>query len=455
MPRSSHTATLLANGMVLIAGGSTDLTAPLATAELYDPDKGTFTAAGAMTSARMGHTATLLPDGKVLMAGGTVSAGGFVPSNGAEIYDPSTGVFSATGKMISNHVCQQAILLNSGKVLIVGGNSSDQPPNAELYDPTTGTFALTGTYANDTFDFNTCQGSQSALLADGRVLIIFESGGAQIYDPSRDAFARTSNPIVADYVDGLPSATLLMSGNLLVAGGCEYTLYATAELFNLGTETFAPTGSLTSGRTLDTATLLPDGTVLMTGSYVPGGGSLASAELYDPVAGTFRPTSAMSTARSSHTATLLNNGRVLIAGGQAGGGGASLSLGFSLSPAELYAPSVLAPAPVLLSLSGDGQGQGAILHAGTARVVTTSDPAVPGEALEIYLTGLAEGSVIPPQVAVGGRMAEVLFFGKAPGYAGLNQINVRVPAGLAPGPGVPLRMNYLGRPSNEVTVSVQ
>jgi hypothetical protein len=165
----------------------------------------------------------VLPDSKVLIAGGTVSAGkGFVPSNSAEIYDPSTGIFSATGMMIGNHVCQHGILLNNGKVLIVGGNSSGQPPSAELYDPATGTFAPTGTYASDTFDFNTCQGSQSALLTDGRVLIVFESGGAELYDPSRDAFTRTGNPITADYVDSRkrpmnPSMQVGLQARIVVA----------------------------------------------------------------------------------------------------------------------------------------------------------------------------------------------------------------------------------------------
>ncbi len=447
MPRSFHTATLLTNGMVLIAGGSADLTTPLATTELYDPDKGTFTAASAMTSARMGHTATLLPDGKVLMAGGTVSAGGFVPSNGAEIYDPSTGVFSPTGKMISNHVCQQAILLNSGKVLIAGGNSSGQPPNAELYDPAAGTFAPAGTYASDTFDFNTCQGSQSALLADGRVLIVFESGGAETYDPSRDAFTRTDNPIVADYVDGLPSATLLMNGSLLVAGGCEYTLYTSAELFNLASETFAATGSMASGRTLDTATLLPDGTVLMTGSYVPGGGSLASAEVYDPVAGAFAPTRDMASTRSLHTATLLNNGRVLVAGGS--------THGISTPLAELYNPSVLAAAPKLFAVADDGRVQGAIWHASSGEIASQDSPAVAGEVLSMYTTSLSDGGLIPPQVAIGGRLAGILYFGAAPGYPGYNQVNFRVPGGVTPGSAVPVRLTYISRLSNAVTIGVQ
>jgi uncharacterized protein (TIGR03437 family) len=197
-----------------------------------------------------------------------------------------------------------------------------------------------------------------------------------------------------------------------------------------------------------TATLLPDGTVLIAGSALPGGNGDSGTELYTPTTGKFALAASMSTARHSHTATLLPDGTVLVTGGSSIWPEATFS-------AEIYRPSVLIPAPVLYSLSGNGRGQGAILHAGTARVVSASDLAVAGESLEIYCTGLFDGSVTPPHVAIGGRMAEVLWFGKAPGFPNLNQVNVRAPSGVAPGPAVAVRLTYLGRLSNEVTIGVR
>ncbi len=449
-PRAYHTATLLTNGKVLIAGGAAGSN-PLATTELYDPDSGTFAPASDMTAPRWGHTATLLPDGRVLIAGGSATSQAFIPVDSAEIYDPSTGTFAVTGNMIFGHVCQQANLLGNGTVLIVGGSGANgRVPNAEIYDPATGTFTATGTYASDTSGFNTCQGGVSTSLPNGKVLIVWEEDAADLYDPNTGTFMPTGQPISQSYNDALPTATLLMNGQVLVAGGADDgdLRGASAELYDSGAGTFTATGNTITGHVLATATLLPDGTVLIAGSFLfPG--AIANAELYRPATGTFTATGNMITARGDgYNATLLNSGQVLVTGGYAPYPAAT-------SNAEIYHPAVLLPAPQLFSVAGDGRGQGAIWHGTTGMIASPSNPAVAGEALSMYTTSLFEGGVIPPQVAIGGRLAEILYFGDAPGYPGYYQVNFQVPNGVAPGPAVSVRLTYLSRPSNGVTIGVQ
>ncbi len=160
----------------------------------------------------------------------------------------------------------------------------------------------------------------------------------------------------------------------------------------------------------------------------------------------------MTTSRTGHTATLLNNGDVLITGGAVKGGFYSST---ALASAELYNPAVLVSVPRLFSLAGDGNGQGQIWHSETGLLVLPGGPAVAGEALSMYTTSLVEGSVLPPRVAIGGRFAEILFFGDAPESPGFNQVNFRVPVGITPGANVPVRLTYLGRSSNEVTLAMQ
>ncbi|HYM11545.1 MAG TPA: kelch repeat-containing protein [Bryobacterales bacterium] len=435
--RGDHSATLLLNGKVLIAGGYTDAPMAVASAELYDPSTGTFTATGDMTTPRQGHAATLLADGRVLITGGS-------GLSNTELYDPSTGTFTATagtGDMIPGGNWARAVLLGNGKVLILGGS------NAELYDPATGAFAATGAYAGPSPVFL----ETATLLPDGRVLITgcaagCTSGVTELYDPGAGTFSLTG-PMMG--WDNLNTATLLMNGKVLFVGNSENDGFpAGAEVYDPATGTFASIGNAAEPHEFSAAALVPDGRVLIAGNQLPGGDSDARAELYDSAAGTFSAIGNMTAPRFFQTVTLLRDGTVLIAGG------ASPTFRASTSSAEIYHPAALVPAPALFSLSGDGRGQGAILHANTPRVASSSDPAGAGDYLEIYLTGLADGSVIPPQVAIGGRMAEILYFGKS-GYAGLNQVNVRVPSSVAPGPGVSVRLTYLGRPSNEVTIGVQ
>jgi hypothetical protein len=446
-PRVGHTATLLTNGRVLIAGGAIGGSTPYvvaASAELYDPSTGTFTATGDMTRERAYHTATLLPDGKVLIVGA------WPAHSSAELYDPATGTFTATGTNQAFFFATAAVLLPNGKVLIAGyPGLVNGLASAELYDPSTNAFTATG-------EMTARGGVTACLLSNGKVLISGDrwSSGDEIYDPDTGIFShigtgRTTFPY--RWMSPI-SARLLKNGKVLITLFSQDDLGdpvgSGAEIYDPSTGTFTaafwdPVGSYYPA----SGTLLPDGAVLLTALTARN-----YAKLYDSATGTLSVAGPMLTGQAlSRAHTLLPEGNVLISGGWICCG----TQGTNIASAEIYHPAVLVPAPVLLSLSGDGQGQGAIQHSGTYRIASATDPAVAGEYLTIYGTGLLDGSVIPPQVAIGGRLAEILFFGKTPGFAGLDQVNVRMPSGVAPGPVVPVRLNYLGRPSNDVTIGVR
>ena len=314
--RYSHTATLLPNGKVLLAGGNGLAVGLLDSAELYDPDTDSFIATGSMNQARILHTATLLPSGKVLIAGGP--GGPSLTLDSAEIYDPATGTFTNTGKMNQGRHSHTATLLPSGKVLIAGGQNDDSGPlalnSAELYDPSTGTFTTTG-------NMNQARVLHTATpLPSGKVLIAGGYGDSpldsgEIYDPATGTFTNTDSMGQAHYRH---TETLLSNGKVLIVGGSGGGVgqVDSAELYDPDTGTFTIMGNMDQGRHLHTATLLSNGKVLITGGVGPDGIILRLVELYDPDTGTFAVMGNMRTDRSNHTATLLPSDKALLVGGE-------------------------------------------------------------------------------------------------------------------------------------------
>ena len=321
-PRSDHTATLLNNGKVLIAGGSNVSAAGLNglnTAELYDPVAKTFAAShGTMSTTRTRHTATLLLDGTVLLAGGDNST----TVTTADIYDPSTDSFHATaGHMTTVRASgHSAVRLPNGKVLIAGGDypptNQGSPGTAEIFDPTTGTFTATG--AMNEFR----EAPSVTLLQDSTVLVAGGGAGvsgidqvslnsAESYNPASGTFTLVSPMAVAR---AYHTATLLNDGSVLIAGGeqrhgCCMPLPYT-EVYLPASKSFSTVGSMAFPRVFHTATLLATGSV-----HVIGGGD-AITEIYSPTQAGFLQSVSLQLPRTNHTATLLpNNGGILVCGG--------------------------------------------------------------------------------------------------------------------------------------------
>ena len=336
--RWGHSAALLANGKVLVTGGLTTGMTSLASAETYDPATGVFTPTGAMVGSHWGHSTTLLGSGKVLIVDSSS-----VPT---ELYDPEAGTFPAAGNMLLPHSSPHtATLLKDGRVLIAGGNSAA----AELYDASTETFAATGSMTNDR------AGHVASLLPDGRVLIV--GGGpatAEIYDPAAGTFALTAgSPVAAPGMGPRPgpsvpqAATLLPDGRVLVTGtGLD------AQVYDPSSDQFTPVGDLIGPISGSTASLLHDGTVLLSGGYLWVDSidffgaslyrysSIAFAGRFAPESEGFTATGALITARDGHTATVLADGGVLVIGGIR----RSLSIGTSLKPSLGPLPTFLASA---------------------------------------------------------------------------------------------------------------
>ena len=277
---------LLADGRLLLTGGDfnedidPNSARTLATAQTYDPDTDTYTPVAALSIARVNHTATVLPDGAVLVVGGS-TGGGVGPGLGtnavaqAERYAPLTNGWSPAGALVTARSLHTATLLQDGRVLVVGGrtNPGAITATAEVWDAATNTWSPAGQMAAGRI------GHTATLLPDGRVLVV---------------------------------------GGVSTEGGQRL---ATAEVYDPTRNAWSAAGDLADARLAHTATLLPDGRVLVAGgdrevANMPNPLPLATAELYDPASGRWVRTTALGIPRAGHSATLLPDGRVLVAGGR-------------------------------------------------------------------------------------------------------------------------------------------
>jgi len=334
-PRLGHMALLLLDGRVFVVGGGAAVAGAndRTSAELYDPGTGTWSATAGMLAPRDDFSATLLADGKVLVAGGAGNVGEL-----AEVYDPVRGTWNATGSLVAPCYFHTAARLLDGKVLVASCTAySGAPAPAELYDPISGTWSATGNMVGR------AGGSRATLLRDGKVLVISGTGSSELYDPISGTWSATANMIMPTCAC---TATLLPDGNVLVAGATSRTnggdLVASAELYDPQSGAWSATQGLVAARAGHAAVLLADGKVLVTGGVgneKPNGDPvLASAELYDPASGTWSATASMLLPRRDFSATLLADGKVLVAGGMAevpmmGGTGSEM-----VASAELYDP---------------------------------------------------------------------------------------------------------------------
>lgn len=308
--RISHTATLLPNGTVLLAGGAFQGEA-LAAAELYDAGLRQWTEARALSTARHHHTATLLPNGEVLAVGGLGREDRAISS--AERFDHKTGAWNEAGGMQFPRAFHIATLLPNGKVLVAGGEGNDGILGAaELYDFDDRSWRSTASLKTPRSGFT------ATLLFSGVVLVTGGRGArgelasAEIYDPASGTWTMTG---AMNTTRSSHTATLLRSGKVLVAGG--FGGRNTAEIYDPARGTWEVTGNLDTARFIHSAVLMQDGKVLVTGGVRFDGhlSTISSAEMFDPHRGVWSPVNSLAAERYHHTSTLLASGRVLITGG--------------------------------------------------------------------------------------------------------------------------------------------
>lgn len=370
VPRFIQRTAKLLDGRVLLTGGAFKIWDTTPSVDMFDPADDSLKPVAPMAQKRFSHVAVTLADGRVLVAGGrtTNSAATGVMLKSAEIYDPVTDTWAATGNMNVARRSHTAALLRNGKVLIAGGangvtTAAAPMASAELFDPATGLFTLIGSMGTPRL------GHSATQLADGRVLITGGSdqtgtshptAAAEIFDPATNAFSSVglSNfPHIAQGPALLRDGRVLMPGSYynplgtIFGGG---TMSDFSEVFNPASNTFSVVAPMFKKRIDIGGQLLLDGTVLVAGGVATnvGTGKLtvfhSSAEVYDPMSDQWRMTGIMSAGRDEFSGLVLDDGRVYVSGGYNNVAGPTL-----LNTVEIYTPGLKAQVNGLLNVVGE------------------------------------------------------------------------------------------------------
>ncbi|WP_395680428.1 Kelch repeat-containing protein [Dokdonella sp.] len=316
LPVADMTFSRYASAGALLNSGTVVLYGPSYDGDAYDPVAGTWSATAPIPSPRFNGHLFALPDGDALLVGGD-------PTDARTVrYVSETRSWAWGPALHASRRFEQAAALADGRILVAGGFGADAAPtnSAEIYDPATGAFTATGSMPRPR------AGGSAELLADGRVLIaggIDATGNADpcatVYAPTTGAFTAGGCFAAATHGRFMPAAARLHDGRVIVLGGQTYFLGSTrlapdADVYDPATNRW--TQRLAAARFEHALTTLDDGRVLAIGGVDDWNSPIETTEIFDPVLDAFRVGPPLIVPRYGHTATALPGGRVLVAGGR-------------------------------------------------------------------------------------------------------------------------------------------